>query len=269
VVTLHGGIFDVPKAELASLTEAQEGKFEWGKFAGALLGSRRVLDDAGAVICVGRVEAEKARKALPHDRVHHIGNGVDCAFFSLGDGAAFRAKHGLPANARVMLCVSRFDPQKDQLAVVEAFDAQAARHPDLHLVLAGPATLADYVAKIDARIAASPHASRVRRLASLAPGSVELAGAFQAAEVFMIASRHEPFADLVRDGETGFSFAPGDAAGAAAALGRALDERELAKRCAAAGRARATGEFAWSRIAEQTEKAYQAAEAWWAASRGK
>jgi glycosyltransferase involved in cell wall biosynthesis len=291
VVTLHGGIFDVPKAELASLTEAQEGKFEWGKFAGALLGSRRVLDDAGAVICVGRVEAEKARKALPHDRVHHIGNGVDCAFFSQGDGAGFRAKHGLPASARVMLCVSRFDPQKDQLAVVEAFDAQAARHPDLHLVLAGPATLADYVAKIDARIAASPHASRVRRLASLAPGSEELAGAFQAAEVFMIASRHEPFgivaleawsagvcvvastagglADLVRDGETGFSFAPGDAAGAAAALGRALDEREPARRCAAAGRARATGEFAWSRIAEQTEAAYQAAEAWWAASRGR
>jgi glycosyltransferase involved in cell wall biosynthesis len=71
----------------------------------------------------------------------------------------------------------------------------------------------------------------------------------------------------VRDGETGFSFAPGAAAGAAAALGRALDERELAKRCAASGRARAIGEFAWSRIAEQTEKAYQAAEAWWAASR--
>jgi glycosyltransferase involved in cell wall biosynthesis len=291
VVTLHGGIFDVPKAELASLTEAQEGKPEWGKLAGALLGSRRVLDDAGAVICVGRVEAEKARAALPHDRVHHIGNGVDCAFFSQGDGAAFRARHGLPAEARVVLCVSRFDPQKDQLLVVEAFDAVAARHPDLHLVLAGPATLAEYVARIDARIAASPHAGRIRRLGALAPGSAELAGAFQAAEVFMIASRHEPFgivaleawsaglcvvastagglADLVRDGETGLAFAPGDAAGAATALGRALEDRALAGRCATAGRLRAEGEFSWARIAEQTERAYQAAEAWQAGRKGR
>lgn len=291
VVTLHGGIFDVPKAELASLTEAQEGKLEWGKLAGALLGSRRVLDDAGAVICVGRVEAEKARAALPHGRVHHIGNGVDCAFFSQGDAAGFRAAHALPATARVVLCVSRFDPQKDQLLVVEAFDAVAARYPDLHLVLAGPATLADYVTKIDARIAASPHAARIRRLGALAPGSAELAGAFQAAEVFMIASRHEPFgivaleawsaglcvvastagglADLVRDGETGLVFAPGDGVGAAVALGRALDDRALAARCAKAGRARAEGEFSWARIAEQTEQAYQSAEAWWAGRKGR
>ncbi len=156
VVTLHGGIFDVPTAEMASLTEAQAGKFEWGRIAGALLGSRRVLEDAGAVICVGRNEAEKARASLGHDRVHHIGNGVDCAFFSQGDGAVFRARHELPQNARIVLCVSRFDPQKDQMLLIHAFDAVADRQPDVHLVLAGPATLVDYVAKIDARIAAMP-----------------------------------------------------------------------------------------------------------------
>lgn len=284
VVTLHGGSFDVPAAELASITEAQSGKVEWGKFAGALLGSRKVLHDAGAVICVGRVEAEKARASLPHDRIYHIGNGVDCGAFDKGDAAGFRAKYDLPANARVVLCVSRFDPQKDQLMVVEAFDALAARYPDLYLVLAGPATLAAYVDQIDARIAASPHASRMRRLGALKPGSADLMGAFQAAEIFMIGSRHEPFgivvleawsagrcvvsstagglADLVRDGETGLTFAPGDVAGAVTALERALVDRELAARCRAGGRARALAEFSWQRIAEQTEQAYQAAEAW-------
>ena len=34
------------------------------RLAGALLGSRRTLEDADAVICVGRTEAEKARAAL-------------------------------------------------------------------------------------------------------------------------------------------------------------------------------------------------------------
>jgi glycosyltransferase involved in cell wall biosynthesis len=284
VVTLHGGIFDVPPAELASIVEHQEGKFEWGKFAGALLGSRRVLEDAGAVICVGATEAVKAREALPHGRIHHIGNGVDTAFFRTGDRAVFRAHHALPADARVVLCVSRFDPQKDQLSVVEAFEKAALTDGRLHLVLAGPATQEDYVARIDARIAASPAAARVRRLGSLAPGSAELAGAFAASDIFMIASRHEPFgivvleawsaglpvvasnagglADLVAEGVTGFSFTAGDSAASSAALGRALADPGLAAACAAAGRRRAEEEFSWDRIATRTESVYREAEEW-------
>ena len=60
VVSLHGGIFDVPAAELSDLTKPIEGKFEWGRAFGALLGARKVLDDADHVICVGASEAEKA-----------------------------------------------------------------------------------------------------------------------------------------------------------------------------------------------------------------
>jgi glycosyltransferase involved in cell wall biosynthesis len=282
VVTLHGGVFDVPAAEFAQLVEAQAGKFEWGRLAGALLGSRRVLEDADAVICVGRTEAEKARAALPHDRIHHLGNGVDCDFFSRGDRAAFRAAHGLPAGATVVLCVSRLDPQKDQLTLLAAFEALAPRHPDLHLVLAGPATAADYVAVLDARIAAGPCAGRVRRLGSLAPGSAELAGAFQAADVFALASRHEPFGivvleawsaglpvvvsevgglvDLVEPGRTGLRFPVGDAAACAAALGTVLADPARARGWGAAGRQLARERYAWPSVARATEAIYAQAE---------
>jgi glycosyltransferase involved in cell wall biosynthesis len=282
-ITLHGGIFDVPAAELAQLVEPQAGKLEWGRLAGALLGSRRVLSDADAVICVGRIEAAKARASLGHDRVFHLPNGVDCARFARGDRAGFRTRHAIPREARVVLCVSRIDPQKDQLLLVPAFDRLAARDPRLHLVLAGPATSADYLAALDARIAASPFAARIRRLGALAPDGPELADAFHAADVFALASRHEPFgivvleawsaglpvvasragglADLIVPGETGLLFAPGDAAGGTAALDRMLADADLARTCAARGRELAHARYAWSRIAAQLETIYQSAEA--------
>jgi len=283
VITLHGGMFDVPAEESAQLVENQAGKLEWGRLAGALLGSRRVLTDADAVICVGRGEAEKARARLGHDRIFHLPNGVDSARFASGDRAAFRAKHGIPADARVVLCVSRIDPQKDQLLLVGAFDHLAAHDPKLHLVLAGPATAPDYLAALDRRIAGSPFAARVRRLGSLSPGSADLADAFHAADVFALASRHEPFGivvleawsaglpvvassagglgDLIVPGETGLLFAPGHTAECTRALGRLLTTPSLARTCAAQGRALARQRYAWPQIAAQLEKIYEGAEA--------
>lgn len=283
VVTLHGGVFDVPAAEFAQLVENQAGKVEWGRLAGALLGSRRVLDDADAVICVGRTEAEKARAALPHDRIYHVGNGVDYARFAQGDGPAFRSAHGIPVSAQVILCVSRLDPQKDQLILLAAFEQIAARCPQTWLVIAGPATAPDYVAELDRRIAASPVGDRVRRLGSLAPDSPELLGAFHAANLFALASRHEPFGivvleawsaglpvvvsavgglvDLVVPGSTGLTFAAGDATGCAGALERMLTDTELAGRCAEAGNKLARDRYAWPQVTAQTEEIYQRAEA--------
>jgi len=84
VVSLHGGVFDVPAAELGSLLKPIENKTEWGKPFGALFGSRKVLAEADYVICVGRSEMEKARRELSHDRIAYLPNGVDCAKFATG-----------------------------------------------------------------------------------------------------------------------------------------------------------------------------------------
>jgi glycosyltransferase involved in cell wall biosynthesis len=283
VITLHGGMFDVPAEELAQLVDPQAGKIEWGRLAGVLLGSRRVLNEADAVICVGRSEAEKARASLGHDRVFHLPNGVDCDRFAGGNRAAFRARHAIPAEARVVLCISRLDPQKDQLLLVNAFDDLAAHDTRLHLVLAGPATSPDYVAALDRRIAGSPFAARIRRLGALAPDGSELTDAFRAADVFALSSRHEPFgivvleawsaglpvvassagglSDLITPGETGLLFPPGDAGGCTRALGRMLAAPDLAQACAAQGRALARRRYAWPQIAAQLEEIYQGAEA--------
>ena len=289
VVTLHGGVFDVPKAELAQLTEAQSGKFEWGRAFGALLRSRQILHEADAVICVGRSEAEKAREHLGHDRVHHLGNGVDPARFAGGDGAGFRAARGLPADAVVLSCISRFDPQKDQLTLVEAFNQLAGDRPELHLMMAGPATAAAYVSELEARVAASPFADRIHKLSSLDPTGTELADALAATDVFVLPSRHEPFGivvleawcagrpvavsrvgglqHLVTEGRTGTFFAAGEAGDLASKLTPLIGDAGRRQAWGEAGRAEAMSRHTWRQITEQTEQIYQEAEARVAAGR--
>ena len=180
VVTLHGGVFDVPAQESGDLLETQRGHMEWGKSFGLLFRSRRLLHEADAVICLGRGEYEGARRALGHERIYRLGNGVDVERYTHGDGAAFRARHHIPADATVVACYSRFDPQKDQMVLVETFERLAADFPKLHLVLAGPCTVPDYLATIDRRIAASPHKSRVRRLGSIDSSGRDLVDAYHA-----------------------------------------------------------------------------------------
>ena len=63
VVTLHGGVFDVPAEEAQSLTDPTRGTLEWGKVLGWWVGSRRVLDDAAAILCVGLEEQRRALEA--------------------------------------------------------------------------------------------------------------------------------------------------------------------------------------------------------------
>jgi glycosyltransferase involved in cell wall biosynthesis len=284
VVTLHGGVFDVPAEELAHLTEAQAGKFEWGRLFGAMFRSRRVLQEADAVICVGRSEADQARAALGHERVFHLGNGVDPARFAGGDGTGFRKRHGIPADAIVFACISRFDPQKDQLTLIEAFEQVAAQRPDAYLVLAGPSTVDGYLAKLDAHIAASPAAARIRRLGALAPDGPDLPAALAATDVFVLPSRHEPFGivvleawsagrpvlvtrvgglqTLVEDGVSGLFFPAGNVATAALQMQRLAADPGLRERLAAHGRSLAISRYSWAQVAAETEAIYQAAEAY-------
>ena len=282
VVTLHGGVFDVPAAELSQMMEAQEGKLEWGKVFGALFRSRRILDEADAVICVGRSEYDHAIQSLSHDRVHHLGNGVDPARFTKGDGSAFRREHGIPADAIVLACYSRFDPQKDQNTLIEAFDRLAGDFPRLHLVLAGPQTVPAFVQALDDRILVSPFRERIRRLGALPFLGGALADAYHGCDIFVLPSRHEPFGivvleawcagkpvavsrvgglqHLVEDGGDGVFFAPGDVADCSIQLRALIADGALRSRLGEEGRRKAGEVYSWSRIADATEQIYLAAE---------
>lgn len=286
VVSLHGGVFDVPAAEREQMTRPIANKPEWGRLFGAVFGSRRVLEDADMVICVGRSEMEKARTELPHDRIAYLPNGVDCNRFATGDGAAFRQRHGIPASAWLVLNLSRIDAQKNQLLLLEAFARLHARRPDARLVLIGPETQPAYADQLRAFIARAGLEAAVRLLPGLRHDDPSLRNAYHAADVFVLPSMHEPFGivvleawsagrsvvasavgglrGLLRHGETGLLFDP-NAAGApdelAAMLERLAGDPTTARRLAEAGRAEARAHYDWPEIHRQLETLYQRAEA--------
>ena len=285
VVSLHGGVFDVPAAEREQMLKPIANKPEWGKVFGALFGSRRILEDADQVICVGQSEMEKAKGQLGHDRIAYLPNGVDCAKFAVGDGAAFRARHAIPAGAFLVLNVSRLDAQKNQRLLLEAFARLLEAQPDAFLVLIGPETQPDYAAGLREFVAANGLARRVQILPGLRNDSPDLANAYHACDVFVLPSMHEPFGivvleawsagrpvivshvgglkALVRDGETGLFISKAADASAEDLAGQLrvlCGSPALRQKLGVAGREEALLRYDWTRIGQQLEQLYQAAE---------
>jgi glycosyltransferase involved in cell wall biosynthesis len=285
VVSLHGGVFDVPAAELGAMLKPIENKTEWGKPFGALFGSRRVLTDADYVICVGQSEMERAKRLLPHDRIAYLPNGVDCAKFATGDGAAFRARHGIPADAFLVLNISRIDAQKNQVLLLQAFARFRQQEPRAFLVLIGPETQPGYAAKLRVLVTTHGMERQVKILPGMRNDQPELVQAFHAANVFVLPSMHEPFGivvleawsagraviasrvgglqALVRQGETGLFLdpnAPTAASDLAAQLARLAGNPALCQALGEAGRREARAHYDWTQIGQQLETLYQRAE---------
>lgn len=278
VITLHGGHFVVPEGEMSQMLAPIQRTVEWGRLLGMAMGSRRVLEDADAVLCVGDDERAAARERLPGQRVELMPNGVDCEAFAAGDADAFRRAYAIPPERRIILCVSRIDYQKSQITLVEALADLLPSQPDLHLVLLGPVTVAGYREKLDARIAELGVGERVTLIPGLRSDDPLLPGAFHAAEVFALPSQHEPFGIVIleawaaglpvvasrvggipsftEDGVDVLHAQPGDAGDLAAQLRRVLDDPALARGLADAGHRKARRDYDWRAISSRLRDLY-------------
>ena len=278
VITLHGGYYDIPAGQMQQMLEPISKTLEWGKPFGALLGSRRVLQDAAAVLCVGENEYRAARAALPGQRVELLPNGVDSGFFADGDGERFRRHYDIPTGRRIILCVSRIDYQKNQLALVEALPGILQHQPDAQLVLVGPVTIESYRARLLQRIERLGLQGRVNLIPGLTADDPLLRGAYQAADVFCLPSLHEPFGIVVleawaaslpvvaarvggipsftRDGEDVLHADPEQPASLARQLLAVMDDPTLAGRLAGNGQRRARQEYDWCVISRQLSTLY-------------
>jgi glycogen(starch) synthase len=75
----------------------------------------------------------------------------------------------------------------------------------------------------------------------------------------LVASTAGGLGEVVIDGRTGLSFAPGDVGGIATAVTSVLADAPAARRRAKAAKARLAEDFDWSHIAEATARVYAAA----------
>jgi len=196
VVSIHGGYLTLPDEQSQKMQDPFRGKPEWGKLFGWLLGARRVLDDADAIVCVGRDEHEEMKRRYG-DKAHYVPNGVRIDVFRTADAAAFRNRIGLQPGEKLALCVSRIDYQKNQLMLVRAFSRFAATRPEWKLALIGAVTVESYRDQILEEIRRAGMASRVILIPGLAPDDPLLPSAYKAADIFVLPTVHEPFGIVI------------------------------------------------------------------------
>jgi glycogen synthase len=233
------------------------------------LGLRRGLRRAAVVTGCSRVVLEDAERrfGLPPGKGQVIPNGVE------PDEEVEPQPLDLPFE-RFVLGLGRIVEKKGFDLLLDAFARLAERHPGVGLVIGGDGPRRPDLIR---RVAATGLEARVALPGSLDRGQV--AWAMQAAEVFVLPSRVEPFGivvlealrggcpavvsshggagEIVRDGEDGLVVDPTDPGALAHSIDRVLSEPALASRLAEAGPRRA-GDFDWGLLTERYRRLYEA-----------
>jgi glycosyltransferase involved in cell wall biosynthesis len=177
-----------------------------------------------------------------------------------------------PGVARYVLAIGTAEPRKDLPGLVRAFDRLADRHPDLALLLAGPAGWGEeaLVAAIDAAGARARVvrtgwldppvlAALLQEASVLAFPSVYEGFGFppleaMAAGVPVVATRAGSLPEVLGDGAVLVDV--GDNDGLAEALARVLDDSTLRQDLVAAGAARAAS-YSWERCGDELARLYR------------
>ena len=280
-MSIHGGVFGVPAEEAASMRAPTQGAFEWGKLLGWWVGSRRILQDAAAVLCVDRNECKLAQENLPNTKVLHLPNGVDVKRFQNGNGHAFREAHGISPDAYVLLTVARIDHQKNQHMLVHILPELLRHEAKTHLLIIGNPTNPAYYDDLLRMVNEMNLTAHVTVIPGIPGSSPELVDAYHAADVFVLPSVHEPFGIVileawaaglpvvasriggipafVTDNETGLLFTSKDERELVNALVQIRQQPDLAQRLAVAGKDKAVHKFGWDTITSRLADLYEEA----------
>ncbi|MCH2109156.1 MAG: glycosyltransferase family 4 protein [Polyangiaceae bacterium] len=189
LLTLHGGYFDIPQEH----AEKQKGipkeiSLPWGKVLSAIWQTPQLVADVDALICVGLQEYEKAKAALPDQRVEYLPGGVDLEQFRYPSSNQHRANLGIREDEVVVLCVARLDHQKDQATLIQAIHQI---EPLPHLLLVGPETSAGYRDELHRLVENLGLHSNIHFLGGVQPADIP--SFYQAADIAVLPSLHEPF----------------------------------------------------------------------------
>lgn len=193
VVTVHGGLYDLPPGLRASLNTPQTGGLEWGRIFGLLLRARRVIEEADAILTCNWREAELMRARHPDRRVVVHPHGVAAESYESDHREAARAAFPRIFGRDVLLAVGRIDPVKNQRFLVDQMPELVRRHPRALLVLAGPCTDELYGPALEQRIDALGLRGHVLLTGKLPLADPRLIGLMQNARIALLSSISETF----------------------------------------------------------------------------
>lgn len=193
VLTIHGGVYDLPEAMRKSFNAPLARGWEWGKAFGMLVRARHVLNEADAIITCNRREATLIQERHPDRRVMVQPHGVPARIYQVDHREAAMASFPEVRGREVVLSLGRIDPVKNQLWAVEQWPALLQRHPQALLVLAGACTDEAYGAALERRISELGLESHVLITGKLPPADPRLIGLLQLARGCMLQSISETF----------------------------------------------------------------------------
>jgi len=193
VVTIHGGVLDLPDAIKESFNDHSEPGWEWGKPFGFLFQSHRLFRDADAILTCNGQEAALLQKQLPNKRVLVHPHGVPLETFQTDHRAAAQAAFPQIQDRQLLLCLGRIDPVKNQSWLIEQAPAIFEKHQRALLLLAGPCTDEPYERTLRRRIAELGMEETILLTGGLPPGDPRLVGLLQSATALLLPSRSETF----------------------------------------------------------------------------
>jgi glycosyltransferase involved in cell wall biosynthesis len=227
------------------------------------------------ILCVSdAVKDVLLRDGLPPERLAVVPAAVDAEPLRAAPdrAAGYRREFGIPEDALVVGTVGALTPEKGHGTLLDALEQVLPERPRVHALIVGDGPLR---AALAARAAAPGLHGRVR----LAGFRDDVPSLLRFFDVFAFASESEGFSlavleallagrcvvstatgavpGWIRDGVEGLLASPRDAASLADALARCLDDADLRRRLAAAGRARVEGEASPDRLVERTMAEYR------------
>jgi starch synthase len=193
VVSIHGGVLDLPAALKLSMDQNAARGVEWGKIFGLLFKSRQLLADADAIITVNPREAALLREKYPNQRVQVQPHGVPTTDYERESRPAALAAFPQLKGKKVLLSVGRIDSVKNQSYLVERAPALFIKHPEAIFVLAGACTDEAYGKALRRRIQELGLEDRILLTGGLPPGDPRLLGLFQLSAAVLLPSLSETF----------------------------------------------------------------------------
>ena len=104
-----------------------------------LLFGDRLIAGAAQMLAVSELEAEQFRKAgIPAEKICLVSNGLDLDEFTSLPRGAFRPRHHIPADARMIFFLGRIHPIKGLDHLIAAFASLSKDLDNVWLVIAGP-----------------------------------------------------------------------------------------------------------------------------------
>jgi 1,2-diacylglycerol 3-alpha-glucosyltransferase len=149
--------------------------------------SRSQCNAVDAVIVPSMAMSKVLQQYGCNTPVHIAPTGIQMAKFESGDGARFRAKHGIPADRHLLLHVGRVAHEKNIGFLLSVLDKLRATHPDVLMLICGEGPAKNDLEQQVARMGLTNNAMFVGYL----DRETELLDCYRAADVFTFASRTE------------------------------------------------------------------------------